>query len=84
MSTVKYPESGAAIKSARSQARPFVSQERLADALGITRRHMIRLENGEHRPSVDIRDKIANVLGVDPETLSTEVAEDIAPFRDAA
>lgn len=84
MSTVKYPESGAAIRLARSKTEPRVSQERLAEAVGITRRHMIRLENGEHRPSPDVRDRIAAELGVDPSILPAEEERAGAPFRDAA
>lgn len=78
---VKYPESRDAYRKARTRANPRISQERLALAVGITRRHMIRIENGEHRPSPDLRDRIADVLGVDPETLPT--AEAMPPFREA-
>lgn len=40
-----------------------MSQERFADVIGTTRRHMIRLENGEHLPSVALRDRIAEATG---------------------
>lgn len=72
---VKFPESGKAYKLAR-QGR--ISQERLAAAVGITRRHIIRIENGENRPKGGLRDAIADVLGVDPRTLPA--AEDAHPF----
>lgn len=62
----RYPESGAALKRAR---KGKISQERLAERVGTTRRHMIRLENGENRPSVGLRDRIADELGVPRETL---------------
>jgi len=78
---VKYPDSRIAYRTARKQAEPRISQERLALAVGITRRHMIRIENGEHRPAPDLRDRIAVVLGADPSTLPT--AEAMSPFREA-
>ena len=78
---VKYPESRVAYRKARMRAVPRISQENLALAVGITRRHMIRIENGEHRPLPELRDRIAEVLGVDPETLPT--AEVMSPFREA-
>lgn len=69
----RYPESGAALKRAR---KGKISQERLAERVGTTRRHMIRLENGENRPSVDLRDRIADELGVPRETLIAAEEED--------
>ena len=69
----KYPESGAALKRARHGK---ISQERLAAKVGTTRRHMIRLENGENRPSVQLRDRIADALEVPRETLPAAEEED--------
>ena len=83
MANIRYPESGSALRAARRSRLPSISQERLAEAVGITRRHMIRLENGEHRPSGDLRDKIAVELGVDPSALPAEEGH-ADPFRDAA
>jgi len=34
------------------QDEPKISQERLAEIVGTSRRHMIRLENGENRPAI--------------------------------
>lgn len=83
MSTaVKYPEVREAYRSAREATRPRVSQENLAVAVGITRRHMIRIENGEHRPSPELRDRIAAALDVDASALPA--VELLDPFRDAA
>jgi len=79
---VKYPDSRSAYRTARKQADPRISQERLALAVGITRRHMIRIENGEHRPSPDLRNRIAAVLGADPATLPA--AEVVSPFLEEA
>jgi len=77
----KYPDSRDAYRKARSKANPRISQERLALAVGITRRHMIRIENGEHRPSPELRDRIAEVLGADPSTLPA--VEVMPPFAEA-
>lgn len=64
---VKYPEVRVAYRGARSKAR--VSQEWLADQVGISRRHMIRIENGQHRPNPELRDKIAEALNASPDAL---------------
>lgn len=77
---VKYPASRDAYRKARKRANPRISQERLALAVGITRRHMIRIENGEHRPSPELRDRIADVLGADPATLPA--VEAMPPFQE--
>jgi len=72
MANARYPESGGAYRTARLDAvveGRHVSQERLAEAVGTDRRHIIRIENGENRPRVDLRDRIASYLGVDPTTL---------------
>lgn len=78
----KYPDSRDAYRTARRKADPRISQERLALAVGITRRHMIRIENGEHRPAPELRDRIAEVLGADPATLPA--VEAMPPFPEAA
>jgi len=72
MASARYPESGGAYRSARLSVvveERHVSQERLAEAVGTDRRHVIRIENGENRPRADLRDRIASYLGVDPTTL---------------
>lgn len=79
---MKYPEVREAYRRARLTARPRISQERLADAVGITRRHMIRIENGDHRPTPTLRDRIAFALDVDASALPAVERPD--PFRDAA
>jgi transcriptional regulator with XRE-family HTH domain len=82
MSAVKYPEVRSAYRSARQATEPRISQEHLAELVGVTRRHMIRIENGDHRPAPALRDRIAAELGVDPSTLPA--VEDIRPFRSEA
>lgn len=69
MATVRYPESGGAYRNARAKARANgdrISQERLAYAVGVTKRTIVRYENGETRPSPAVRDSIAEFLHVDP------------------
>jgi len=56
-----FADNGAAIRRARK--RVGKSQERLAAEIGTTRRHMIRLENGEHLPSGGLRDRIVEATG---------------------
>lgn len=65
----KYPEVREAYRRARKARRPRISQENLAAAVGISRRHMIRIENGEHRPSPELRDRIAFALDAHPSAL---------------
>lgn len=72
----KYPESGEAYKSAR-HARG-ITQEALSVISGVSRREVIRIERGEHRPFPRTRDLIANALGADPASLPA-VGE--APFQ---
>lgn len=83
MSTAaKYPEVREAYRRARETTRPRLSQENLAEAVGITRRHMIRIENGEHRPTPELRDRIAAALDFDASALPAVEQSD--PFPDAA
>lgn len=39
-----------------------LSQEQLADKIGVAQQHVSRWENEKHRPSVDVLIKIAAVL----------------------
>jgi transcriptional regulator with XRE-family HTH domain len=61
---------GARIKAARLAVG--VSQERMAERIGTSRRHYIRIENGEHRPGAQLLDAIARETGTD----ATELADD--------
>jgi transcriptional regulator with XRE-family HTH domain len=82
MSIIKYPEVREAYRTARNATEPRISQEHLAELVGVTRRHMIRIENGDHRPTPALRDRIALELAVDPSTLPA--VEDVQPFRSEA
>lgn len=65
----RWHEAGASLR--RLRRRVGISQERLAEQVGTTRRHMIRLENGEHLPSGALRDRITEALGVPRESLQS-------------
>ena len=79
--TPKYPEVRNAYREARLVPEFKMSQEHLAPAVGSTRRHIIRIENGEHRPLPELRDRIAAALEVDPESLPAATP---APFHNRA
>lgn len=52
----RHRETGQRIRRLRESTG--LSQERFAPRVGITRRHLIRLENGEHRPSRELAARI--------------------------
>ncbi len=60
-------ESGAAYRQARRAAG--ISQVALAQAVGVSRRTIIRTEQGKTRPWGALRDRIAEALGVEANTL---------------
>lgn len=72
---VKYPKSGAAYSAAR--ALSGLTQEQVADLAGLSLRHYKRIERGQNRPYIGLRDRIADVLGADPSALP---AAGDAPF----
>lgn len=74
----KYAELGQRLRRARKRAG--ISQENLAVSVGITRRHLIRLENGEHLASRDLRNRIAAETGAKSEDLRSE-EDDEDPHR---
>lgn len=75
-----HSEVGARIR--RLRLRTGLSQEKFAPVIGITRRHLIRLENGENRPSRTLAARIEAVIAEHtgkPVTGSDRVLGD-APF----
>jgi transcriptional regulator with XRE-family HTH domain len=64
----------ARIRDARVRVKK--SQERIAAEVGTTRRHWIRWENGEHRPTPEFMARIASATGVDESFFSDEEEED--------
>jgi len=59
------------VPSPRDSGRP-ISQEDFAPVLGTSRRHVIRLENGEQRPSGALRDRIVEVTGTEEQIESDD------------
>ena len=54
---------GERIKTLRKRAG--LTQERLAERVGLDARHLSRLETGKHFPTLDSLERIAEVLGVE-------------------
>ncbi len=50
----------------RLRAEKKVTQEELADRAGLNRNYPSLLENERYAASVDVLEKLANALGVDP------------------
>lgn len=75
-------ETGEAYRAARLAVTPHLSQERLAEKAGISRRHYIRIEQGYNVPGARTRAQIAEVLGVDPDTLPVREAVSEDPFAE--
>lgn len=52
----------------RARERTGLSQDRFAPNVGVTPRHLIRLEKGEHQPSAETLGRIAGETGQTPES----------------
>jgi transcriptional regulator with XRE-family HTH domain len=77
----KYADLGRKLRSARK--RCGISQENLAIKVGITRRHLIRLEFGQHLPSMPLRTAIAEATGVDAGTFRVAADDEDEEESDA-
>jgi transcriptional regulator with XRE-family HTH domain len=62
------------IREARNDAG--LSQKALAVEVGTSRRHIIRLERGDHRPSRSMLTRIAKATGREPSTIDPEADEE--------
>jgi transcriptional regulator with XRE-family HTH domain len=60
-SSPRFADVGARIREARQAAG--LTQEAFADSISTSRRHVMRLERGDHRPSRSMVDRIAEVTG---------------------
>jgi transcriptional regulator with XRE-family HTH domain len=65
---------GARIRDARLAAG--LSQAALAARIGTSRRHVIRLEHGEHRPSPPMLRRIAEATGRETSSIDPDEKED--------
>lgn len=72
----KFPfaANGARIRKARQLTG--LSQESFAPKIGTTRRHMIRLERGQHLPGGDLRDRIVEESGTTEQIQSADDEEE--------
>lgn len=70
----KYPSLGSRIRDARNGVK--LSQEAFADRINTSRRHVMRLERGDHKPSPPMLTRIAEVTGVSESELLNGDAED--------
>lgn len=59
-----------------ARKRKGISQKGLAEAIGTSRRHMIRLENNEHHPGRTFIDRIAEATDTTPSLLEDGEEED--------
>lgn len=75
----RFRDNGRKIRHARQLTG--LSQENFAPLIGTGRRHMIKLENGEHRPSGELRDRIVEVTGTKEQIESSDddKEEDVFP-----
>ncbi len=53
-----------------------ISQERLAERAGTTRRHVMRIEKGQHKPRPDLVARIAEATDQQPTFFSANGADD--------
>ncbi len=72
-----YREFGARVRSARGGR----SQAELAAATGMTRAAIANIELGRHRVTLDVLDRIARALRVDPASLLPTVAAGSEPLQ---
>lgn len=71
----------ARIKRARKDVS--LSHDRLAEVVGTSRQHLIKLEKGKHRPRPSMLEAIAGATGRDSDWF-VDPDQDPSPFPDAA
>lgn len=71
---IKHQALGSLIRRARKDAE--LSHDRLADRVGTSRSHLIKLEKGWHRPSEPMLEAIARETGKDIEFFQTQTDPD--------
>ena len=69
-----YQSLGNRIREARERAG--LSQESLAPLAGTSRRHIMRIEGGHHRPRPDLLGAIAAAVGTTPDELAGDDSEE--------
>lgn len=71
---------GRKIREARQAAG--LSQEKLADTAGTSRRHVMRLERGDHRPTQAMVKRLASATGKDESFFADSDDEEADPVGD--
>lgn len=79
--TYKHADLGRKIKAARNASG--LSHDKLAEKVGTSRRHLIKLEHGMHRPGPEMLAKIAEATG-QPLELSGDDEDDESAMREKA
>jgi len=64
-----YKQIGKVILRHRTGHKPPMSQQKLADAVGLSRASIVNIERGRHRIQIHVLYDIAIALGVDPPAL---------------
>src|SRR5438067_1935218 len=62
----------------RSRRSKGLTQMQVCESVGVSHRQYVRLENGEHLPSGALRDRLAEVFGVDKSEIKSGDDEDEA------
>jgi len=69
-----YEEIGKRISDLRRHRPRKLSQQELADSIGISRASVVNVERGRHRVQIHVLFEIARVLGVEPRDLLPPLA----------
>lgn len=64
---------GVVLRKLRKKAK--LSQEEVADAIGMSRQHLTRLEGGHHFPTLGMLKKLARFYGLDVSELMRRIEE---------
>src|SRR5689334_215772 len=67
------------IKQARVESQ--LSHDRLGERVGVLRQHLIKLEQGKHRPGAPLLARIADATGRDPDWFLEDGGAVSVPFR---
>jgi transcriptional regulator with XRE-family HTH domain len=70
---------GKRVADARRQARPRMSQAKLADQVKLSRTSIVNIESGRHRIQIHVLYEIARALGVDPRQFLPALQAEVPP-----
>lgn len=74
------------LKAFRQRQTPQLSPAALARMLGVSRSYVLRLENGERRPGLELLPLIEEKTGIAPAELRPDISKflKVAPEQEAA